>query len=372
MAERVKDIIQIIENLAPKSAAESWDKVGLQVGSPQDTIKKVLVCLDVTDDVMEEAIENEVNLIISHHPFLFKPLKHILKEDSKGKIVYQAIKNNIALYCCHTNIDVVMGGLNDQVAMKLGLSNIKILQVTGQQEYYKIVVFVPEGYEEKVATALAETGAGHIGNYSHCSFRSDGTGTFMPLEGTDPFIGNIGELEKVKEIRLETIIKKEDLSKSLKSMMEAHPYEEVAYDVYPLINAEANRGIGRVGVLDNPLQLSILIEDVKKILDIDKVKFCGDVNHQIEKVAVVNGSGADLIFDAIGAKCDCLITGDLKYHEAQIALENGLNVIDAGHFETEALFVDWMVAFLTEGCKEKGLDIDVIPSNRNINPFQYL
>jgi len=179
-------------------------------------------------------------------------------------------------------------------------------------------------------------------------------------------------LEKVKEIRLETIIKKEDLSKALKSMIASHPYEEVAYDIYPLVNNEAKRGIGRVGTLNNPLQLSILIEDIKTILDIDTVKFCGDVNDPIERVAVVNGSGADLIFDAIGANCDCLITGDVKYHEAQMALEHGLNVIDAGHFETEALFVDWMVEYLTAGCGMKGLNIEVIPSNRNINPFQYL
>ncbi len=371
MAEKVKDIINIMEELAPKKAAMSWDSVGLQVGSQEDEVKKIIVCLDITEKVMEEAIEKNVDLIISHHPFLFKPVKNILKEDSKGRIIYQAIKNNISIYCAHTNIDVVTGGLNHQLAMKLGLKNLQILHVTDQQQYVKLVVFVPEGHEEEVANALATTGAGHIGNYSHCSFRGDGTGTFKPLEGCNPFIGSKGVLEKVKEVRLETIVKKENLNNSIASMIKAHPYEEVAYDIYPLNNTEPTAGIGRIGYLENPLKINLFIDEIKAILGIDKLKFTGDVNALVEKVAVVNGSGADLIVDAIKNKCDCLITGDVKYHEAQMALEHGLNVIDAGHFETEIFFVDWITEYLSKICNEKELLVEVIPSETYINPFQY-
>ncbi|WP_026476331.1 Nif3-like dinuclear metal center hexameric protein [Alkaliphilus transvaalensis] len=372
MAERLKDIIEIIEGLAPKKTAETWDNVGLQVGGLQDDVSKVLITLDVTEAVLTEAKEKKVDLIVAHHPIIFKAVKSISKDDPKGRLLYQAIQNNVALYAAHTNIDVVIGGLNDQLALKLGLEETEILQVTNQQEYYKIVVFVPLGHEEEVANALASAGAGHIGNYSHCSFRSKGIGTFMALEGTNPFIGTKGNLEKVEEIRLETIIKKEDLSQALKGMIQTHPYEEVAYDIYPIINSQPVTGIGRVGTLEEPVKVSIMVDKIKTSLGIEKVKFSGDVNTHLKKVAIVNGSGADLIFDAIKAKCDCLITGDVKYHDAQIALDYGLNVIDIGHYESEVLFVQWMTEYLTVKSKEKGLNIEIIPSETDLNPFQLL
>ena len=372
MAEKIKRIVNFIEELAPKKYAMDWDNVGLQLGSNNDTVSRVLVCLDVTEAVLHEAIEGKIDLIISHHPLIFKPIKNVLKDNPLGSLIYKAIQHNIALYCGHTNIDVAPGGLNDYIANIVGLEDISILDVTASEVLYKLVVFIPEEYEEVVADAIASEGAGYIGNYSNCSFRSIGIGTFMGMEGTKPFIGEMGQLEKVKEVRLETIVAADKLDKVIEKMMEAHPYEEVAYDLYPLSLEKDKVGIGRVGYLSNPVTLSIFIENIKALLKLDKVRVVGDVNRSIEKVCVVNGSGADYIQSAAKAKCDCLITGDVKYHEAQMALELGINIIDAGHFETENLFTELIAGYLEERIMKEKLSVEVIKSKVYVNPFQVL
>lgn len=372
MATKLKNIIELIEALAPKDYAMQWDNVGLQVGSMEDEIEKVMVSLDVTKEVIEEAIEKEVNLIIAHHPMIFSPLKAIVRNDAKGELIYKAIQHKINIYAAHTNIDIAPQGLNEYVANKIGLKSTEILEVLEEEKLFKIVVFVPQEYEEKVADALAKEGAGHVGNYSHCTFRGKGIGTFMALEGTKPFIGKQGEIEKVQEIRLETIVPHNKLNSAIASMLAAHPYEEVAYDIIPLKNKGNKRGIGRVGKLGESRTLNEIVVAIKFIFDLKRIRVVGDLESQIEKIAIVNGSGADYIELAKNKGCDCLITGDMKYHDAQRALELGLAVIDAGHFETEIFFLDLMTDYLKKVLGNKNLDIEVIKSNAKLNPFKIL
>ncbi|SDK39470.1 Nif3-like dinuclear metal center hexameric protein [Natronincola ferrireducens] len=372
MAEKVKNILEIMEELAPKGLAMKWDNVGLLVGSYENSVDKIMVCLDITEEVLQEAIEKKVNLIIAHHPMIFSPLKVVIREDYKGALVFKAITNNINIYATHTNMDIAPRGLNDFVAEKLKLQDVHVLDIIHREKLYKIVIYVPVGHEDKVADALNQAGAGHIGNYSHCSFRTNGTGTFKPLEGTNPFIGTMGQLEKVQEIRLETIASQSCLQQSINNMIQAHPYEEVAYDIIPLDNENNPMGLGRVGKLEKPIKLEEFIDNIKTVLQLKQIKYSGNPKTLVKKIAVVNGSGADYIEMAKNKGCDCLVTGDVKYHDAQRAIELGINVIDAGHFETEIVFVDLVTQYLKKQMKERDIDVEVISSSTNINPFNIL
>lgn len=372
MSTTVETISNIIENLAPLDYAYKWDNVGLQLGHKRDVVSKILTTLEITDIVLEEAIEKDVNMIVTHHPMIFSPLKSIIKDDMKGKIIYKAIQNKIAVYSAHTNMDIAPNGLNDYIAKQLNIQDIKVLSIIEKISYYKLVAFVPLGYEEKVAEAISIAGAGHIGNYSHCTFRTEGMGTFKPLEGTKPFIGKRGQLEKVEEIRLETIVLREKLKETIRALIESHPYEEVAYDIYPLANEGPAKGIGRFGKLHKSKTLKELIIDVKEQMNIEHVRVAGDFKATIEKVAVINGSGADLIQTALHKGCQCVITGDVKYHDAQDAISQAINVIDIGHYHSEKIFTHFIAEYLKEEANKRGLNVDIIESSININPFQII
>lgn len=370
MSVKLGEVTNILEKLAPLNYAYKWDNVGLQLGSKEDSVSRILIALEVTEAVLEEAIRNNVNMIITHHPMIFSSLKKIIKEDMKGKLIYKAIQNDIAIYAAHTNIDIAPGGLNDLIANKINLKEIQVLDITEKEAYYKLVVFVPIGHEEKVAEAINSAGAGHIGNYSHCSFRSKGTGTFKPLEGTNPFIGSHNNLEKVEEVRLETIVPKKGLNNVLSELMKAHPYEEVAYDIYPLQNEGPTIGIGRVGYLDEAKTLKELAINLKEQIDVSSVNVSGDLDSIIKKVAVINGSGADLITAALYKGCDCVITGDVKYHDAQDAIAQGINVIDIGHYHGEKFFPELLANYIRKEINGDRLHVEVIESCIDINPFK--
>ncbi|KAB3538627.1 Nif3-like dinuclear metal center hexameric protein [Alkaliphilus pronyensis] len=372
MAEKAKLIIDILETLAPKGEALSWDNVGLQVGDQDSFVKKALICLDVNDKVLDEAIENGCQMIVTHHPLIFKPIKSILKNEVKGNIIYRAIKNNINIYSAHTNIDIVEEGLNDFICYKLGFSNTQFLETINSYSYVKLVVFVPEDCVDTLAEVLGDAGAGHIGNYSNCSFRASGIGTFKPLTGSNPYIGEEGQVELVKEVRLETIVEESKLNHVIEEMVKAHPYEEVAYDIYPLAIKKPKNGIGRVADLDSSVPTTILIENIKASLGIENLRFIGDINRAVNRIAVINGSGADYIGLAAAAKCDCLLTGDIKYHEAQLALDLGVNVIDIGHYESEIHFIELVTDYLNSCFSKTNIDVEVIASRVYNNPFQYL
>lgn len=367
-----RKMVKILNELAPAYMAESWDNVGFQIGNINKAIGKVMVCLEVTDAVIDEAINKNVDLIISHHPLLFKGLKQLTDDDPVQRRVRKLIQNDINVYAAHTNLDSAEGGLNDYLAQLIGLERVDILSKSGHEESYKLVVFVPESHAEEVHASLMAYGAGHIGNYCDTSFRSLGLGTFRPLEGTQPYLGEEGKLEKVEETRIETIVLKKDLKNVLNAMLNAHPYEEVAYDLYKLENEVDPYGIGRVGYLLERQTMGELIETVKGKLGINVIKYVGDSERKVGKVAICTGAGASLIGDAIKHACEVLITGDVKYHEALFAEDHRLQIIDAGHFETENIFCKELKRRLELKLEAKDYDVQVIVAESAHNPFQYM
>lgn len=372
MPEQCKTVINLIEGLAPTYLAESWDNVGLQIGGTDKDVHKVMVCLEVTEAVIDEAIEKGVDMIVSHHPLIFKPIKSICTRDPIGRMLYRLIQHDIVLYCAHTNLDVAAGGTNDVVVQALNLEGVELLKKSYDEIFYKLVVFVPETHIEVVRASICEAGGGHIGDYSHCTYQTMGTGTFIPLEGSNPYIGVENKLEKVSEYRLETIINQKDLKTVIQKMKEAHPYEEVAYDIFSLTNEIESFGMGRQGMLKERIKLSLLCDELKLKLGLDHIKVVGDVNQWVQKIALCTGSGAEFIYDAYKAGCDCFITGDVKYHDAQYAAQLGIAVIDAGHFETEDFACRTIALSLQEMSKQLNYNIDIFPSTVYINPFQIL
>ncbi|MBP2633003.1 MAG: NGG1p interacting factor 3 protein [Firmicutes bacterium] len=353
MSVKCQVIMDAIEALAPRYLAESWDNVGLLVGSPAQTIAKVMICLDVSEDVIQRAIAQQVDLIISHHPLIFKPFKNLRTDLAQGRLLGQLLKANIAVYAAHTNLDTAVGGVNDVLAQKLDLHKVEPLTISYQEELVKLAVFVPVGYAGIVQEAIGTAGAGHIGNYSHCNFQVEGRGNFLPLAGAKPFIGKQGELESVDEIRIETIMPQKIMNKVVKAMLKVHPYEEVAYDLYPLKNTGGKFGLGRIGQLEESMKAEEFAHKAKLALDIANVRLVGEKHKIIKKVALCSGSGAEFIGKAAYAGADILVTGDVKYHEAQKALESGINLLDAGHFGTEMPIVKVVATYL-EQCNDKG------------------
>jgi dinuclear metal center YbgI/SA1388 family protein len=351
MIIKCKDIENYMNEFAPINLAEDWDNVGLLIGSSNSEVKRALVCLDVTSEVADEAIEQNIDIIISHHPFIFKGLKRINPDDSKGKVIYKLIKNNIHVYSSHTNLDVTGGGVNDLLAKTLGLENIGNLTNYKADKLFKVVVFVPEGYVEIVRKAMCEAGAGFIGKYSDCSFFTKGTGTYKPLEGTKPFKGSIGELEYAEEYRIESIVPEKLLSKVVDSMLKVHPYEEAAYDIYPLELKGNAYGMGKIGYLKSPQTIEDFISSVKTNLNICTVRLIGKPKESINKVAVFCGSFDENYSGVIREGADILLTGDVKYHAALDISEMGLCALDAGHFSTEKIIVPALAQALSDRFK---------------------
>jgi dinuclear metal center YbgI/SA1388 family protein len=370
MSVKLQQVTNLINTLAPKHLAYDWDNIGLQLGDYNQDISRVLVTLDVTEEVVEEAINSDVDLIVAHHPVIFKGISNIRFNTLLGKIIQKAIKHDIAFYIAHTNYDIAQGGLNDILAKMLGLVDTEILMVTQVEDLKKVVVFVPEDSVFKVKEAIGRAGAGWIGNYSDCFFEQRGTGSFRPLEGTNPYIGIKGEINEVAECRLETIVPSKILNKVINKMIKAHPYEEVAYDIYPVDNEGEAFGIGRIGYLEESTSLKDYVQRVKNALDIDHVKVVGKNDTEIKKVAICSGSGADLIKTASFKGADLLVTGDVKYHDAQLVLEEGLTLIDAGHYETEQIMKDAMVSYLVEEITKNNLDVEILKSQINTNPVR--
>lgn len=364
-----RKIIKYLEKLAPPNLALEGDPTGLQIGGLNKEVKNILIALDFNVDVLEEARAKGANLIITHHPLIFKPLKKLEPDSYLGGLIYKAVKNDLTVYSFHTNLDVAEKGVNQGLADLLGLKNQYVLKPIFTQKLYKIVVFIPEGYEIKVREAVAEAGAGWIGEYSHCTFNLKGTGTFKPLEGANPFTGERGKIEEVKEIRLETIITEEIRDKVINSILRAHPYEEVAYDLYPLKNKGKVWGLGRAGKLPQEKRLREVIDDVKRVLQVEALKVTGDVNRKIKKVAVCGGSGGSLIEKAASEGADLFITGDIKYHQAHEALALNLAVIDAGHDATERIIVPYVAEYLEKMLENKGFKYDVLISEVKTNPW---
>lgn len=366
------DVMHIMDSMFPERYAESWDNVGLMVGDTNAEIKKILLALDATTKVAEEAVHIGADMIITHHPLLFHPLKRIDVGRGTGKIIAMLNKAGIALYSAHTNMDVAKGGVNDALAEALHLDNIAILDKTVSEKYAKLVVFIPKGYENVVLEAMANAGAGWIGNYSHCTFRAEGIGTFKPLEGTHPFIGQKGRIEEVGEVRMETIVRQHQLEKVIGAMLTAHPYEEVAYDVYPLNNEIETTGLGIIGSVREPMPFNEYALYVKECLKLSGLKLVGGLNKPVRRVAVCGGSGGDLIDKAAAKGADVFITGDMGYHDALKAEEYDMAIIDAGHYGTEHVVLSKLALSLQNSIDTLQYNIETTVSQKECDPFVFL
>lgn len=349
---RCDRIVKIIEDWAPKQIAWEKDNVGLQVGSLRREISNILLCLDVNEKVVDEAIKRKCNLIISHHPLLFRSLKKLdIDKDNGSRIIEKLIKKDITLYSAHTNLDFTKEGVSFQLANKLRLVNQNfLLNLSSNQS--KIAVFVPIDYANKVADAMHNAGAGISGEYSNCSFRSSGTGYFKGSEKSNPRFGVKGKLERVDEVKIEVLVNSFDVSKVVSAIKQVHPYEEVAYDIYSLANENVNYGMGVIGELEKELSQKEFLNLITKSLNTKNLRFAQGLKSKIKKVAVCGGSGSDLLDAALKSNADAFVTADVKYHTFQDA-ENKILLVDAGHYETEVPVLDKIKMRLEKSLEDK-------------------
>lgn len=342
---RVKDVCSAMEAWAPASLAYEWDTVGLSVGNPEGEVSRALVALSVTRDTFKAAKKAHAQMIVAHHPLLFKPLKALRTDDPHTRLCLDIAAENMACFSAHTNLDLATGGVNDILADRLGLQSTSPLIPAPGGHQVKLVTFVPEFHLEKVRNEVCRAGAGVIGGYTHCTFSTSGVGTFMPGEGTQPFSGRKMDVNEEPEKRLEVLVPKSQLSQVLAALFESHPYEEVAYDVIPLENRDPTVGLGRRGTLASPRLLDEFAKEVRKALDTPHVRMVGQGKRRISTVGVLGGSGGGELAK-LPAGLDVLVTGDIKYHQAQQALDQGIGIIDAGHAATEKWSVQAIAGYL--------------------------
>lgn len=370
MTINVSDIMKIVEEMAPLRLAEKWDNCGLQAGETDWPVKKILVALDPLEKVVDYACSIDADLLITHHPLIFKPLSSLDFSTPVGKIIQKTIRNKLAIYSAHTNFDSAANGLNDILAERIGLREIKLLnKISSEGRRCKLVFYVPTEYKKSVLEALFETTAGIIGDYTCCSFLSDGKGTFKPGEASTPFIGETFKIQSVDETRIETIVHKEDIETIVEHIRQYHPYETMAYDVFPLIDTELSSGLGRVGVLPEPSNLIDFAEKVKERLGLGHIKIAGNKDLIVEKVALCTGSGSSLIKDFFASGAQVYLSGDLHYHDARMVEEKGLGLVDAGHFASEILIAESLGKRLQGFCEKKNYDVEVIACTIEKDPF---
>lgn len=363
----VKDIIESLNNWTPREVAIEKDNVGLQVGTLNKKVKNILISLEINSKVIQEAIQNRCNLIITHHPLIFNPIFSIQPESNEiSFLIEKLIKNDITVFSMHTNLDSVKDGVSFELAKKLELKNIKILE-NQKNNKLKLVVFVPQSSLEKVSEAIFNAGAGIIGEYKKCSFRSKGTGTFEGSAETNPSVGKKENFEKIDEIRLEAILDSWNLKKIVSQIHKYHPYEEPAYDIYPLLNNNSNYGFGAIGEYKKAKTKEEFLALVKKKLKLKAFKYCKGKSEKIKKVAVCGGSGSDLINQALKIKADAFVTADIKYSRFRDA-ENKILLIDAGHYETEIFSVDIIERKLKEIISAK--KIKILKAKTKTNPIK--
>lgn len=365
----VEEVINYFDCWAPPGVAWEKDNVGLQVGSSKNEISKIIVCLELNQNVLDQAIKNNCDLIITHHPFIFKSLSKIQTNQTQGKIIEQLIKNNITLFSAHTNLDFTKDGVSFALADKLCLKNQKYL-MNFDSNQYKLTVFVPENNVEQLANALFEAGAGIIGDYKKCSFQIKGTGTFEGNINTNPVIGKKLNYEKVDEIKLEMVFEKWLKNKILATLYKNHPYEEPAFDLYKIENENMNYGAGVIGEIETPLIEKDFLEYVQNKLNLKNFTYCSGKNNKISKVALCGGSGSDMLNIALSKQADAFITADVKYHTFQDAEEKIL-LVDAGHYETEIHIVDIVVKKMNEFIKSKKEKIKVMKFTGTTNPMKF-
>ena len=369
---KLSDILGMINKIAPAGLAESWDNPGLQVGDPTAEVSRIMVALDATPFVIESALQADCQLLVTHHPLIFKPQKAISTATTQGRSIHAAIRGGLGIVSMHTNYDIAGGGLNDLLSQRLGLAACAPLQVTAAQDLAKLVVFIPEEHLDRMRAALFPH-AESLGAYRDCSFSASGEGTFTPLDGATPFIGTVGALERVREYRLEVLLDRAKLPHALKSLIAAHPYQEPAFDIYPLHNKGKEQGLGRIGFLPDATTLADYASWVAMQLGAPGTRFVGEPAAVVKKVALCSGSGTSVIHSAARAGAHVLVTGDVKYHEARDAQELGIALIDAGHFHTEIIMAAAVRTRLLHMLPDAGFDeCRVMACSVESDPFRYL
>jgi len=362
---KIKEITNYLESVAPLHYQESYDNAGLLVGDANREIDAALITLDCTEEVVEEAIENNCNLIIAHHPIIFSGLKNITGQNYVERTIIKAIKNDIAIYAIHTNLDNIKTGVSAKIAEILGVENCKILSPK-KDLLRQLAVYCPVSDTEKVKEALFQAGAGDIGNYDECSFSAKGEGTFRANEGCDPHIGNIGERHTEKEEKIEVIFPKYKENTIISALKQAHPYEQVAYQIYILDNIYENVGAGIVGELAQKVDTNRFLEMLKTKMQTDCIRHTKLVKNQIKRVAICGGSGSFLLSNAICEKADIFITADFKYHEFFDG-ENDIIIADIGHFESEQFTKDLIYDLLSKKFSKFAVRLSKV----NTNPINY-
>jgi len=367
---QLREVIDLMDGLAPPHLAFDHDNVGLQIGDPLAEVRNIITVLDMDVAVLDEALSRDANVIISHHPLIFHPLKAINTGSPEGALIETIIHNNVNVFVAHTNLDVAPRGVNSLLAELFALQGTSVLKVTASDPLLKLVVFVPGGYEGGVREAITDAGGGWIGNYSHCTFQLEGSGTFMPREGSRPFSGEEGRLNRAREFRLETVMPLSMKTQVLEALQGSHPYEEVAYDLYELAREGIPLGLGRLGTLGKSLTLKSFSERCKKLLEIGEVQTWGDPQRSVKTIALCGGSGGSLVRTAAERGADVLVSGDLKYHDVQLARALGLALVDAGHYGTEYPIVPWLAGYLQDKIRERGHSNKVWPvPNRDTGKF---
>ncbi|KPL22752.1 MAG: NGG1p interacting factor NIF3 [Bacteroides sp. SM1_62] len=362
---QVRGITDHIESFAPLAYQESFDNAGLQTGDPGQEVTAVLICVDVTDAVIKEALRLEANLIISHHPLIFGGLKKLTGSNYTERLVIKAIRHNLSIYAAHTNLDSVLTGVNHKIAERLALKNTRILLPMADQ-LRKLVFFVPVDHAAPVRQEIFKAGAGHIGNYDMCSFNAPGEGTFRGSEDSDPFVGEKGTMHTEPELRVETIFPKEREGRIIQSLIRAHPYEEVAYDIYPLTNQYDRAGSGAVGELQEPVDEQSFLQLLKNRFNTPVVRHTGFLDRKIKRVALCGGSGSSLLSGAIASGADAFVSGDFKYHQFFDA-DGRILVADIGHYESEQFTKEIFYELLTKKFPKFAVHLSEV----NTNPVNY-
>ena len=359
----------LLEEWIPPATAWKGDNCGLQVGRTGSEIGNILLALDATLEIAHEASACKANLIVTHHPLLFHPLRSLTEKSRAGEIALYLAEHKICLYAAHTNLDHVRGGVSFTMASLLGLRDVRTLSPL-PETLVKVAVFVPSSHLEKVAKAMHNAGGGRFTNYQECSFRSEGIGTFKGMDGAKPFIGTQGVLEKTPEIKLEMPVETWNLRATLAAMFKEHPYEEVAYDISPLQNENKEYGLGAIGELLKPISQEKLLSRVKKVFGTPFLRYTGITTKTVKSIAVCGGAGGELVSEAIRQNADAFITADIKYHGFQDA-ERDILLIDAGHFETEYPILPVLEQRVKEIVKKENARSKVFITKKNTSPVSY-
>ena len=362
---RIKEITAAIERIAPLALQEDYDNAGLILGNPDEEVSGCLICLDITEEVIKEAVRKKANLIISHHPLIFGKINRLTGQNPSERMVMNAIRAGISVYSAHTNLDGVEGGVSHILGQRLGLTGMRVLR-TSKGLLRKLVTFCPDNHAAGIREAIFTAGAGHLGHYDMCSFNADGMGSFRGDDSTNPFVGESGKLHFEKETRIETIFPAYLEKQVIKALLEAHPYEEVAYDVYRLENDYGKVGMGVIGELPEAMTEFEFLQRLKERVGIPCIRHSVLRGMPVRKVAVCGGSGSFLIGDAISQGADFFVTADLKYHQFQLPV-NTMVIADVGHYESEQFTCQFLADYLDKNFTNFAVQISDTP----VNPVNY-